>query len=404
MNETAEVERSLGSGAYTQRGISLVRGQGVYVWDDTGRKYLDCITGHGAAILGHAHPAIQESVSEQSRTLMTCPGAFANDKRAEFLTELIGVMSRNTNGDYGNVFLCNSGTEAVEAAIKIARYQTGKPGIVAVRNGFHGRTMGALSLTWSKKYREPFQPLIPGVRYIPINDLQAAEEAITGETGAVVVEPIQGEGGVVEMHNEFLSGLSDLCDAAGARLIFDEVQTGFGRTGDWFAFHSTPVTPDIVALAKGIAGGIPMGAAVMRSGMQQLSSGAHGSTFGGNPLACAAGLGVIRTIRERGLVRRSRELGEFAREHLEEHLAGSEMVREIRGRGLMIGIQLRRRVTPVLKALMKQGILAMPAGSTVLRLLPPLIIGKTELKKVLDSVESILTEKPVVESGNGGNV
>ncbi len=399
MNDAASTEASLGSGAYTQRGMSLVRGEGTHVWDASGNRYLDCITGHGAAILGHAHPALMEAINSQSRKLISCSNSFSNDVRADFLLKLTRVLSRTGADPFGGAFLCNSGTEAVEGALKFARFQTGKPGIVAMKNGFHGRTLGALSLTWRKKYREPFQPLIPQVTHITFNDAEAAREVITEEVGAVVVEPVQGEGGVIEADPEWLALLRELCDSTGARLVFDEVQTGFGRTGNWFAFHHSGVMPDMVAMAKGIAGGVPMGAVAVRSGLEKFTSGAHGSTFGGNPLACAAGLAVIRTLREEGLVERSRQLGLTARDFLREQFRDTRMVREIRGRGLMIGLQLRRRVTPVLKALMERGILAMPAGATVLRLLPPLTIAGEELEYILETIVKILDGRMAATAG-----
>jgi len=394
----ADVEEQLGSGAYAQRGISLVRGEGVKVWDSDGREYIDCISGHGAAVLGHAHPAISEALATQSERLITCSNSFSNDVRADALRRLTDVLSAGTQEAFDSVFLTNSGTEAVEAALKIARYQTGRPGLIAMKGGFHGRTLGSLSLTWRKKYREPFQPLIPEVTHIPMNNSEAASEAIDDNTAAVVVEPIQGESGVIPADPEFLGALRSLCRERGARLVFDEVQTGFGRTGNWFAFQGYDVVPDIISLAKGIAGGVPMGATAIRSGLDKLSPGSHGSTFGGNPLASAASLATMDVLERENLVSRANELGEYTQQFLQGRLDDSRMIRDIRVQGLMIGIELRRRVTPVLKELMDRGILALPAGSTVLRLLPPLIIRKAELHSVLEHIVDILKSRPVGES------
>ncbi len=372
---------------YPKRGLTIVRGEGATVWDTEGRAYIDCIGGHGVAVVGHSHPRLVQAIQRQAERLIICPGTLDNDVRDAYLARLI---SRTPPGlDYA--FLANSGAEAVEAAIKLARLATGRTRLVATMRGFHGRTMGALSLTWNKKYRAPFSPLVPDVVHIPYGDLDAAREAITRETAAIIVEPVQGEGGVRPAPEGYLQGLRAICDETGALLIADEVQTGFGRTGTLFAVEHWQVVPDILCLAKGIAGGVPMGAVVVNARVAQaVKPGHHGSTFGGNPLACAAALAVLDIIEEEGLVEAARQKGAW----LLQHLQGIEhpKVREVRGLGLMVGIELRERATPYLRALQEaHRVLALPAGPNVIRLLPPLVISQDELATVVQALDAVLS-------------
>lgn len=381
-----ELETHHGSGAYPMRGITLVRGKGARVWDDVGTRYIDCVGGQGAAVLGHAHPALTAALSEQAARMIACPGIFANDVRARCLQRLADVTG------FPRFFLCNSGAEAIEGALKVARLVTGRPGIVAAMRGFHGRTMGALSTTWTPKYREPFEPLVPEVVHVPFDDVDAAADAVTEDTAAVLVESVQGEGGVRPPSPDYLVGLRRLCHARGALLVFDEVQTGFGRTGRWFAYNRYGVTPDLMALAKGIAGGVAMGAVALGPRVGELPTGSHGSTFGGNPLACAACVATIDTLEREQLPARADRLGTWALETLQDELADARIVREVRGLGLMIGVELRTRVTPLLKTLMADhAILALPAGSTVLRLLPPLVIDEDDWQFVVETIVRELT-------------
>ncbi|NUQ05428.1 MAG: aspartate aminotransferase family protein [Anaerolineae bacterium] len=374
------------SGAYSKRPLALVRGSGCTVWDDAGRAYLDATSGQGVALIGHSHPAVVAAVTAQVAQLITCAEAFYNDRRAELYALLASLLP----AELDRFFLCNSGAEATEGALKAARLLTGRDQIVAARRGFHGRTLGALGLTWNRDYREPFAGWALGsVTHIAYNDLDSAAAAIDERTAAVVVEPVQGEGGVHPADADTLRGLRRLCDERGAMLVVDEIQTGLGRTGTWFGWQVAPeITPDAVILAKGIAGGVPMGAVAWRGALGTLPAGSHGSTFGGNPLSCAAAIAALTSIRDEGLPARSAELGARLLEDLRARsLPG---VREIRGRGLMIGIELRDRVTPVLQALQDRGVLALPAGKTVLRLLPPLIITWDELMRIADAIEEVL--------------
>ena len=374
------------SGVYPKRDLVIVRGEGAYLWDHQGRRYIDCVGGQGAANLGHSHPAIVEAISQQARTLISCPEIFYNDVRAAYLAELTAAAP----GELNRAFLSNSGAEAIEAAIKFARVSTGRREIVAAMRGFHGRTMGALSATWNKKYRGPFMPLVPDFTHIPYNNMAALEAAVSDATAAVLLEPVQGEGGVRPADPAFLQAARDLCDAHGALLILDEIQTGFGRTGRLFASEHYDLQPDILALAKSIAGGLPMGATLLGPRVGELPRLVHGSTFGGNPLAAAAAHAALRVLQEERLPERAARLGALVRERLAQ--IDSPLIREVRGLGLMIGIELKIKVGPVLRALQERGVLALPAGATVLRLLPPLVISEEDLIYVIDAIEDVLEE------------
>jgi len=381
-----EMERRHESGIATKWEIVLVRGQGSRLWDDQGRVYIDCATGHGVAILGHAHPTVTEAIQKQAATLVTSSDSCYSDVRALFLERLTSLAPAGLQ----RVFLCNSGTESIEGALKFARYSTGRKSMLATMRGFHGRTMGALSATHNPHYREPFEPLIPGFSHVPYNNLAAAEAAITDDTAAVVVEPVQGEGGVRPATGEYLQGLRRLCDARGALLILDEIQTGMGRTGKLFACQHYDVTPDILCLGKGIGGGVPMGAILMGPRVQELKPGLHGSTFGGNALACAAGLAVLDVLEREQLPARAAEKGAYVFGRLAK--LQSRIVREVRGMGLMIGIELTQKSRPYVGALIGKGVMSLPAGPTVLRLLPPLNIPDADLDYVLDAVAEVLAQ------------
>lgn len=373
------------SGVYPKRPLTIVRGEGARLWDDSGREYIDCVAGQGSANLGHAHPAIVAAITEQAGRLITCPEIFYNDRRAELLERLAAVAPDGL----GRAFLCNSGAEAVESALKFARLATGRPGIVATNRGFHGRTMGALSATWNPDYRRPFEPLLPEVSHVPFNDTAALDEALGERVGALIIEALQGEGGVHVADADYLRSASRLCKERGAMLILDEVQTGFGRTGKMWASQHAGVIPDLMAVAKSMAGGLPMGACLIGPRVGSLPPMSHGSTFGGNPLSCAAAIAALRVMEQEKLPEQAAELGAW----LMAELRALELpqVREVRGLGLMIGLDLRSRVTPVLQRLQSLGVLALPAGSTVLRLLPPLVIRRSELLRVVEAVAQAVT-------------
>jgi acetylornithine/LysW-gamma-L-lysine aminotransferase len=377
-----EIETQHSAGTYPKRDLVLVRGQGSRVWDESGNAYIDCVGGHGVLLLGHCHPAVTEAISRQAAQLVTCPAIFYNDKRAlilKRLTELTGL---------DRAFLCNSGAEAVEGALKFARLSTGRTEIVSTMRGFHGRTMGALSATWNKKYREPFMPLVPDFTHVPYDRIERLDQAVTENTAAVIAEIVQGEGGVRPGSHEYIVALSQICSERGALLIVDEVQTGFGRTGTMFAFQHHGIQPDILCLAKGIAGGVPMGAIMLGDKIENLHPGVHGSTFGGNPLACAAALATIDVIVDDDLPAQAAKKGAYLRDELVQ--LDAPIVREIRGMGLMVGIELRTRAQSYLEALIDHGVLALPAGGTVIRLLPPLTIDDDDIDLVIDALAQVL--------------
>jgi LysW-gamma-L-lysine/LysW-L-ornithine aminotransferase len=381
----ATIEDAHETGVNHKREVTMVRGLGSRLWDDTGREYIDGAGGFGVANVGHCNPMVVQAIEEQAHTLITCPDLLHNDKRALLTRRLAEVTPDGL--DY--FFLANSGTEANEAAIKFARVATGRTGWVGAMRAFHGRTMGSLSLTWEKAYREPFAPLVPGVKHVPYNNLEALAAAVDDTTAAVILEVVQGEGGVRPGTPEFLQGARRLCSERGALLIVDEVQTGFGRTGRMFACEHYEVVPDILTMGKSIAGGVPMGATAITSAVRgKLRPGIHGTTFGGNPLACAASLATLQFMEENGLARQAAQKGQY----FVERLRGihSDAIREVRGLGLMVGIECRQKVQPYLQTLMQKGIVALSAGSTVVRFLPPLTIDLEDLDTIVDVVTEVL--------------
>ena len=389
----AEVEERILGGTTARRGdVVITRGEGSWVYDEQGKKYLDLGSAQGVAMLGHCHPRVVEAISRQAETLTLCPNYLYNDTRAEFAQALVNVLPKHLP----HVFLANSGAEAVDGALKFARLFTKRPAFVATTKGFHGRTIGALSVTWEPKYREGFLPLLEAT-HVQFNDAAALDQAITDQTAAVILEVVQGESGVNVGTPDFLQAAQRLCRERGALLIVDEIQTGFGRTGQWFAIEHAGIEPDMMCLAKGLGGGFPMGAfAYTKSIRDVLTPGAHGSTFGGSPIACAAGLAALHAYRDEGLIPRSATLGAHMRNTLRGALEGVAAVRDIRGLGLMIAVELRTKVAPVLKSLMiNHGVIALPAGPTVLRLLPPLVITETEIDVGVQAIAKAITELKV---------
>ena len=373
------------SGLYHKRPIALVRGAGARVWDAEGREYIDCTAGIGVAALGHAHPVVVEALRAQAGRLITAHELFYSDCRAALLERLHAV----TPPALDRFFLSNSGAEANEAAIKFARATTGRPEIVSAMRGYHGKTLGALSATWGKDYREPFEPLVPGFRTIPFNRPEAVVDAVTDATAAVMLEVVQGEGGIRPATTEFLSAARDACTARGTLLIIDEVQTGFGRTGRLFALEHHGVVPDILTLAKSVAGGLPMGVTAFGDAVGQMAKLSHTTTFGGNPLACAVADAVIAYIVEARLPARAADAGRRTMAAIRD--LASPQVREVRGLGLMIGIELKQPAGKAARALMDEGVLVLLAGARVLRLLPPLVIEDDELDRVIGALGKVLS-------------
>lgn len=383
MTDYRLLENQYGFNVYTKRDVVIVRGKNATVWDDQGREYIDCVGGHGSANLGHCNEKIVQALTEQAHKLITCPNILYNDVRGRFLEKLIGIMPP----PLARAFLTNSGAESVEGAIKFARFTTKKTDFICAMRGFHGRTMGALSATFKPEYREDFKPLVPGFHHVPFNNFEKLEAEITNQTAAVLLEIIQGEGGIHIGDPDYFKNVESLCRKRNILFILDEVQTGFCRTGKMFAFQHFDLKPDILCLAKSIAGGVPMGA-VICSEKIEVPMGKHGTTFGGNPLTCAAGIAAIDFMIENELDKQVREKGDYLAQKLKD--LNPEKVREIRQLGLMVGIELKEKAMPYILALIEQGVLTLPSGTTVIRLLPPLTIGYEELDIVAEKLREVL--------------
>jgi predicted acetylornithine/succinylornithine family transaminase len=375
-------------GNYTRYPVCLVRGEGSRVWDDEGKAYLDLFPGWGCSLLGHCPPRVVEAVREQVATLIHVPNTWYTELQA-LLAEALSVRTTWK----GQAFFCNSGTEANEAAIKLARLN-GKPGrykIVTMLNSFHGRTLGALSATGQPKYHQGVEPLLPGFSYVPFGDLEAVAQAIDGETTAILVEPIQGEGGINLPPAGYLKGLRDLADRHKLLLMFDEVQTGMGRTGHWYAHQLDGVEPDVVTLAKALAGGVAMGGLLARPEVaEKLRPGTHAATFGGNPLACAAALATIATIEEDGLLERAVQIGRRFGEFFEGLRPRCPWIKEVRAQGCMIGVELTVDGAGAVKACMERGLLINCTHTTVIRLLPAMNLTDSELEEGCAVLEDVL--------------
>lgn len=384
MTVIQEREEQYTSGVYAKRGVTIVRGQGTRLWDEDGKEYIDCAAGMGVASVGHAHPKVAAALTAQANTLITCPELFYNDQRAALLEKLASV----TPAGLRRFFLCNSGTEAIEGAIKFARMSTGKTEIIATNRGYHGRTLGALAATWDPKHREHVGPLPAGFRHVAYDKLDALETALSDNTAAVLLEIVQGEGGVRPASTAYLQGVQALCRQREVLLIVDEVQTGYGRTGKFFACEHADIQPDIMTMAKAMAGGLPMGALAIGERVQTVHKGAHSSTFGGNPLACAAALAVLDIMQEEQLSEHAAEVGTYFMERI--RALGSSKIREVRGLGLMIGVEMKEKVASHLRGLMERGIMALAAGVTVLRFLPPLTITQEEVDTVVSQLAEVI--------------
>jgi acetylornithine/N-succinyldiaminopimelate aminotransferase len=374
---------------YARFPVCLVRGEGSSVWDDEGNRYLDFFPGWGCDLLGHCPPRVVRAVQEQVAQLIHVPNTWYTEPQGR----LAQALSERTGWD-GQCFFCNSGTEANEAAIKIARLH-GKPGrykIVSTLNSFHGRTLGALSATGQPKYHQGLEPLLPGFSYAPYGDLDAVAKLIDSETCAILVEPIQGEGGINLPPPGYLQGLRELCDRHNLLLIFDEVQAGMGRTGRWFAHQHWQARPDVMTLAKALAGGVAAGGLIATpEAAEKLRPGTHAATFGGNPLACAAALATIETIEAEGLLQRAEDLGAYFQQRFETLRQRCPLIQEVRVKGAMIGIELSVDGAPVVKACLERRLLINCTHTTVLRLLPALTLTDTERDEGCAILEEVLS-------------
>ena len=377
------MEHELGLVLAPKRDLVAVRGQGALLYDESGQEYIDCVGGIGVASLGHSHPRVVAAIQKQAASLITCPHILYNDVRSKMLEKLIEVSPASLTRAY----LCNSGAEAVEAALKFSRLHTKRPNFVTAMRGFHGRTMGAVSATFTKKYRESFEPLVPGFSYVPFNKIDKLEAAIDDKTAAVMLEIVQGEGGVNLIQADYIAAARKLCSDRGALLIIDEIQTGFCRTGKFFACEHFDLQPDMMTLAKAMGGGVPIGATLLNADIT-VEPGLHGTTFGGNPLACAAALAAMETFQDQNLAQRAEEMGQYFESRFAEKQLAE--VRAVRRLGLMIGIEIKHKAQDVLAKLLDRKIVALPAGPNVIRLLPPLVIEKSQLDRVVDMLHECL--------------
>lgn len=379
---------------YLRLPLTFARGEGVWLWDEEGKRYLDALAGVAVCGLGHCHPALARALCEQAGTLIHTSNLYHIRKQEQLATRLTALS------DMENAFFCNSGAEANEAAIKLARlYGHGKnidlPTIIVMEKSFHGRTMATLTASGNRKVQAGFEPLLTGFARVPYNDLEAVAQVAEHNKNviAILVEPYQGEGGVNVPQANYLQGLRHLCDQNGWLLMLDEVQCGIGRTGNWFAFQHSGIAPDVVTLAKGLGSGVPIGACLAKGvAANVFKPGNHASTFGGNPLACSAALTTLEVIEEENLLRNAMEVGDFMRSLFKAQLADMPDVTEIRGQGLMIGIELTRPCGELVKEALKKGLLINVTSDKVVRLLPPLVIQRSEAEQVVNTLSPIVKE------------
>lgn len=371
-------------GTYAKLPIVAVRGRGIMLYDAGGNAYYDFYCGHAVTLTGHCHPRVVAAIQEQAARLIFYSNIVYNDVRAGYAARLVDAAP---NG-YGQVFFCNSGAEANETAIKLSRKFTGRTEIIAMEGAFHGRTMGALAMTANPKYREGFEPLVPGVRFVPFGDLQAVEDAVSDQTAAVILEPIQSIAGVRVAEPQYYQGLRDLCDRSGAALVFDEIQTGLGRTGKMWAGEHWGVTPDLITLAKGIASGVPMGATLVSSHIAQtVKLDEHGSTFGGGPLACAAASATLDVILGDGMIEHAASMGEM----IKQRVGALPHVQDVLGMGLLLGVKMDVPAKGVQAAALERGIILGTSGdANVLRLMPPMVVTEGDVDHLVAVLGEVL--------------
>ena len=375
---------------YQRFPVTIEKGQGSHVWDIDNKEYIDCMGGYGVALVGHRNERVVNAIKAQIGKILTVHSSFYNKTREEFLENLIKVAPKGLS----QVHLNNSGSESVEAAIKFARKFSGKKGMVAMKGSYHGKSMGALSLTFNPKYRKSFQPLVEKVSFSSYGDIDELRDTVDKDTAFVILEPIQGESGIHVPPDSFLQDVRKLCDENKILLIFDEIQSGLGRTGSMWAADHWKTVPDIMCVAKGIAGGVPMGVTLVRPDiLSAMKKGEHSSTFGGNPLSCAAGTATIQALTQDGLIENAKNLGQKLQHGLEELKSKHKIIREVRGKGLMIGVELKFEVKDILMEGIKNGILLLYSGRNILRFLPPLVISEEDVTKTLKILDELLTNE-----------
>jgi acetylornithine/LysW-gamma-L-lysine aminotransferase len=390
MMQSVESEESFVGDLYQRFPISISKGKGCKVWDINDKEYLDCMGGYGVALVGHCNDRVVHAITSQAQDLITCHMSVYNDVRLNFLKKFSKIAPNNLQ----KTFFTNSGTESVEAALKFSRKFSGKPGVLALNGGYHGKTFGALSVTYNEKYRKSFLPLLDNMQFIPYSESNTISDIVTktnDKIGAVIVEPIQGETGIIMPPSDFLKDIRNICNENDLVLIFDEIQSGLGRTGKMWAGQHWDVEPDIMCLAKGIAGGVPMGLTIMRSEILEcLKVGEHSSTFAGNPLACAAGSATLDSLTEDKLVSNSEKMGRIFKSGLLEIKEKYKIVREVRGLGMMLGVEMRFDVKDILLDGIKNGILLLYSGRNILRLLPPIVMKEEEVNKSLELIDKLI--------------
>jgi len=375
---------------YQRFPVTIEKALGSHVWDTDNNEYIDCMGGYGVALVGHRNERVVNAIKSQIEKVITVHSSFYNKTREEFLQTLIGVAPAGLS----QVHLNNSGAESVEAGIKFARKFTGRKGMVAMKGSYHGKSMGALSLTFNPKYRESFKPLVEKVTFSPYGDIDALQTAVDKDTAFVILEPIQGGSGIHVPPDGFLQDVRKVCDENESLLVFDEIQSGLGRTGSMWASEHWETIPDIMCLAKGIAGGVPMGVTLVKPDiLSVMKKGEHSSTFGGNPLACAAGTATLQALIQDGLIENAKNMGEKFLHGLNDLKSKHKIIREVRGRGLMIGVELKFEVKDILMEGIKKGLLLLYSGRNILRLLPPLVISDEDVTKSLQILDELLTNE-----------
>jgi len=375
---------------YQRFPVTIEKGLGSHVWDTDNYEYIDCMGGYGVALVGHRNERVVNAIKSQIDKVITVHSSFYSKTREKFLQTLIDIAPSGLS----QVHLNNSGAESIEAAIKFARKFTGKKKMVAMKGSYHGKSMGALSLTFNPKYREPFQPLVEKVSFSPYGDVKALRDVVDKDTAFVILEPIQGESGIHVPPEGFLQEVRKICDENDSLLIFDEIQSGLGRTGSMWASEHWKTVPDIMCLAKGIAGGVPMGVTLVRPDiLAVMKKGEHSSTFGGNPLACAAGTATLHALTQDGLIENAKSIGKKFLQGLEELKSKHPIIREVRGKGLMIGVELKFEVKDILMEGIKNGLLLLYSGRNILRFLPPLVISEEDTVKTLQILDKLLTNE-----------
>lgn len=385
----SEEDNYLGN-LYQRFPINISRGKGSLVWDVSGKEYIDCMGGYGVALIGHCNDRVVNAIKNQSEKLITCHMSIYNNTRLEFLEK----MSKISPKKLSKVFFSNSGAESTESALKFSRKFTGKSGVIAMTGGYHGKTFGALSVTHNEKYRKSFQPLLEGVKFVPYGNPSKIEESLDNSIGTVIVEPIQGETGIIVPSDGTLQQIRKICDQNNLVLIFDEIQTGLGRTGRMWAGEHWSTTPDIMCLAKGIAGGLPMGLTLCKPEiLDSMKVGEHSSTFAGNPLSCSAGIATIESIIEENLVENAEKVGNIFKNGLFQLKESHRIVRDVRGLGLMLALELRFDVKDVLFEGIKEGLLMLYSGRNIIRLLPPLVLDEVKVAKTLSIMDKLLTNE-----------